>query len=114
MLVKRGDIFYADLGPYEGSEQGGIRPVVIIQNDVGNEHSPTVICALISSRKKHLYLPTHVLIHAKYHRGMKDSVLLLEQIRTVDKSRLIDKMGHLTRKEKEWVNKALKVSLEIK
>ena len=90
MQVKRGDIYYADLSPVVGSEQGGIRPVLIIQNDVGNRHSPTVICAAITSRMNKAKLPTHVEIDARRYRIVRNSVVLLEQIRTIDKQRLKD------------------------
>lgn len=112
MTIKRGDIFYADLRPVVGSEQGGIRPVLIIQNDVGNKHSPTVICAAITSKMK-AKLPTHVEIEAEKYDIVKDSVILLEQLRTIDKRRLKDKVCHLDREAIEKVNKALLVSLEM-
>ena len=95
MNVKRGDIYYADLSPVVGSEQGGLRPVLIIQNDVGNRYSPTVIAAAITSRMGKNRLPTHIDIHADRVGLAKDSVVLLEQIRTLDKRRLKEKMGHL-------------------
>lgn len=95
MQVKRGDIYYADLSPVVGSEQGGIRPVLIIQNDVGNRYSPTVICAAITSRMNKAKLPTHIEIDSRRCQIMKDSVILLEQIRTIDKQRLKDMIGHL-------------------
>ena len=88
MVIKRGDIFYADLRPVVGSEQGGVRPVLIIQNDVGNKHSPTVICAAITSRMNKAKLPTHIEIDASSYAIVKDSVILLEQLRTIDKRRL--------------------------
>ena len=90
-----GDIYYADLSPVIGSEQGGLRPVLIIQNDVGNKYSPTVIAAAITSRMGKTRLPTHIDIYADKVGLAKDSVVLLEQIRTIDKKRLKDKMGHL-------------------
>ena len=92
MVIKRGDIFYADLRPVVGSEQGGIRPVLIIQNDVGNRHSPTVICAAITSKMNKAKLPTHIEIDASAYGIEKDSVILLEQLRTIDKRRLKDKV----------------------
>ena len=95
MSVKRGDIYYADLSPVVGSEQGGLRPVLIIQNDVGNRYSPTVIAAAITSRMGKTRLPTHIDIYAERAGLAKDSVILLEQIRTLDKRRLKEKMGHL-------------------
>ena len=95
MVIKRGDIFYADLRPVVGSEQGGVRPVLIIQNDTGNKHSPTVICAAITSKMNKAKLPTHVEIDSKRFDIVKDSVILLEQLRTIDKKRLKDKVCHL-------------------
>ena len=92
MIIKRGDIFYADLRPVVGSEQGGVRPVLIIQNDIGNKHSPTVICAAITSRMNKAKLPTHIEIDASSYAIVKDSVILLEQLRTIDKRRLKDKV----------------------
>ncbi len=113
MNVKRGDIFYADLRPVVGSEQGGVRPVLIIQNDTGNLHSPTVICAAITSRQTKAKLPTHVEIDSLKYDMVKDSVILLEQLRTIDKTRLKDKVCHLDNEIITRVNKALKVSLEM-
>ena len=95
MIIQRGDIYYADLRPVVGSEQGGIRPVLIIQNDVGNRHSPTVICAAITSQMHKAKLPTHVELASKEYALAKDSVVLLEQLRTIDKKRLKDKVCHL-------------------
>ena len=95
MIVKRGDMFYADLSPVVGSEQGGIRPVIIIQNDVGNRHSPTVIAAAITSQTGKNKLPTHIEIESKNNGLKADSVVLTEQIRTIDKSRLKEKIGHI-------------------
>ena len=95
MVIKRGDMFYADLSPVVGSEQGGIRPVLIIQNDTGNKYSPTVIAAAITSKMGKTHLPTHIDIQATEVGLAKDSVILLEQIRTIDKQRLKEKMGHL-------------------
>ena len=113
MVVKRGDIFYADLRPVVGSEQGGIRPVLIIQNDTGNRHSPTVICAAITSRQNKAKLPTHVEIDSMKYDIVKDSVILLEQLRTIDKKRLKDKVCHLDNEIITQVNKALQVSFEM-
>jgi len=113
VIIKRGDIFYADLRPVIGSEQGGIRPVLIIQNDVGNKHSPTVICAAITSKMNKAKLPTHVEIDSKKYAIVKDSVILLEQLRTIDKKRLKDKVCHLDNEILEKVDKALLVSLEL-
>ena len=98
MMIKRGDIYYADLRPVVGSEQGGVRPVLIIQNDAGNRHSPTVICAAITSRMNKAKLPTHVELSAAECDISKDSVILLEQIRTIDKQRLKEKVCHLDAK----------------
>ena len=95
MIVKRGDMFYADLSPVVGSEQGGIRPVVIIQNDVGNRHSPTVIAAAITSQTGKNKLPTHIEIGSENNGLKADSIVLTEQIRTIDKSRLKEKIGHI-------------------
>ena len=95
MVVKRGDMFYADLSPVIGSEQGGIRPVLIIQNDTGNKYSPTVIAAAITSQTSKNKLPTHIDIDSKTYGLKSDSVVLTEQIRTIDKSRLKDKIGHI-------------------
>ena len=113
MVIKRGDIFYADLRPVVGSEQGGIRPVLIIQNDMGNKHSPTVICAAITSRMNKSKLPTHVELDSARYDMVKDSVILLEQLRTIDKRRLKDKVCHLDNDIIGQVNKALSVSLEM-
>ncbi len=113
MQVKRGDIYYADLSPVVGSEQGGIRPVLIIQNDVGNRYSPTVICAAITSRMNKAKLPTHIEIDARRCQIMKDSVILLEQIRTIDKQRLKDLIGHLDKERMKRVDEAIRVSLAL-
>lgn len=113
MVIKRGDIFYADLRPVVGSEQGDIRPVLIIQNDTGNRHSPTVICAAITSKMNKAKLPTHVEIDACHYDIVKDSVILLEQLRTIDKKRLKDKVCHLDNEIINQVDKALRVSLEM-
>lgn len=111
--VRRGDIFYADLSPVVGSEQGGLRPVLIIQNDVGNRYSPTVIAAAITSRMGKTKLPTHIDIYADRVGLAKDSVILLEQIRTLDKRRLREKMGHLDDEAMEAVNNAIAVSFGL-
>ena len=113
VVIKRGDIFYADLRPVVGSEQGGIRPVLIIQNDVGNRHSPTVICAAITSKMNKAKLPTHIEIDASAYGIEKDSVILLEQLRTIDKRRLKDKVCHLDSVMLDKVNHALEISLEL-
>lgn len=111
--MKRGDIYYADLRPVIGSEQGGIRPVLIVQNDIGNKHSPTVICAAITSRMNKAKLPTHIELDANKYQMVKDSVVLLEQIRTIDKKRLKDKVCHLDKDVMEKVNRGLLISLEL-
>ena len=113
MVIRRGDIFYADLRPVVGSEQGGIRPVLIIQNDVGNKHSPTVICAAITSKMNKAKLPTHVEISSEEYGLNRDSVVLLEQIRTIDKKRLKEKIGHMTEEDMNKVNKSLLISLGL-
>ncbi len=113
MIIRRGDIDYADLRPVIGSEQGGIRPVLIIQNDIGNKHSPTVICAAITSKMNKAKLPTHVEIDCSKYDIMKDSVILLEQLRTIDKKRLKDKVCHLDKEILIKVDQALLVSLEL-
>lgn len=113
MIVKRGDIFYADLSPVVGSEQGGVRPVLIVQNDVGNRYSPTVICAAITSQINKAKLPTHIEIGGGRYNLAKDSVVLLEQVRTVDKRRLREKIGHLDEALMDKVDKALLTSLGL-
>ena len=113
MTVKRGDIYYADLSPVVGSEQGGLRPVLIIQNDVGNRYSPTVIAAAITSRMGKTRLPTHIDVYADKAGLAKDSVILLEQIRTLDKRRLKEKMGHLDESMMRAVNTAIAVSFGL-
>jgi len=113
MNIKRGDIFYADLSPVVGSEQGGLRPVLIIQNDVGNKYSPTVIAAAITSRMSKTRLPTHIDVYAEKVGLAKDSVILLEQIRTLDKRRLKEKMGHLDDGMMNEVNNAIAVSFGL-
>jgi len=111
--VKRGDIFYADLSPVVGSEQGGVRPVLIVQNDVGNRHSPTVIAAAITSQMNKAKLPTHIELNHEDYGLVKDSVILLEQIRTLDKKRLREKMGHLDDSLMGQVNTAINVSFGL-
>lgn len=111
--MRRGDIYYADLRPVIGSEQGGIRPVLIIQNDVGNKHSPTVICAAITSKMNKAKLPTHIELNASKYDMVKDSVILLEQLRTIDKKRLKDRICHLDQDIMQVVNDGLMVSLEL-
>ena len=111
MVIKRGDIFFADLRPVVGSEQGGVRPVLIIQNDMGNKYSPTVICAAITSQINKAKLPTHIEISAERYNLVKDSVILLEQIRTIDKKRLREKICSTDNELMSLVNRALIVSL---
>jgi mRNA interferase MazF len=113
VAIKRGDIFYADLSPVVGSEQGGVRPVLVVQNDIGNRFSPTIIVAAITSQINKAKLPTHVEISAKEYGLQKDSVILLEQLRTIDKKRLKEKIGHLDDELMEQVNEALYISLGL-
>ncbi|MED3662981.1 type II toxin-antitoxin system PemK/MazF family toxin [Ureibacillus thermophilus] len=113
MIVKRGDVFFADLSPVVGSEQGGTRPVLIIQNDIGNRFSPTVIIAAITAQIQKAKLPTHVEIDAKKYGFERDSVILLEQLRTIDKSRLTDRITHLDDELMEKVDIALEISLGL-
>lgn len=113
MVIKRGDIYYADLSPVVGSEQGGIRPVLIVQNDIGNKYSPTVIAAAITSQINKAKLPTHIEIAASEYGLAKDSVILLEQIRTIDKKRLREKVGRLDDELMEKVNEALSISFGL-
>ena len=111
--MKRGDIFYADLRPVIGSEQGGVRPVLIIQNDIGNRHSPTIICAAITSKLNKAKLPTHIELSREKYDMEKDSVILLEQLRTIDKKRLKDKVCHLDSNIMKKVDHALLISLDL-
>ena len=113
MTIKRGDIYYADLSPVVGSEQGGVRPVLIVQNDVGNKYSPTVIAAAITSKMGKNKLPTHIDIYAERVGLQKDSVVLLEQVRTIDKKRLGEKMGHLDPETMTAVNNAIGISFGL-
>lgn len=113
MNIKRGDIYYADLSPVIGSEQGGIRPVLIVQNDIGNRYSPTVIAAAITSRSTKAKLPTHIPIEAESSGLLKDSVVLLEQVRTIDKRRLKEKMGSIDVNSMKEINEALSVSFGL-
>ncbi len=113
MIVKRGDIYYADLSPVVGSEQGGIRPVLIIQNDVGNKYSPTVIATAITSQINKAKMPTHIELDANEYGLSRDSVVLAEQIRTIDKRRLKEKIGHLDSKLMNKVNEALEISFGL-
>ena len=112
MTVKRGDIYYADLSPVIGSEQGGVRPVLIIQNDIGNRYSPTVIAAAITSQQEKSNLPTHIKLNASCGLA-KDSIVLLEQVRTIDKQRLKEKMGALDVPSMDKVDRALSVSFGL-
>ncbi len=114
MVIKRGDMFYADLSPVVGSEQGGIRPVLIIQNDTGNKYSPTVIAAAITSQTGKAKLPTHIEISSSDNGLKSDSVVLTEQIRTIDKSRLKEKIGHIEDgKIMDKVNGAIGISFGL-
>jgi mRNA interferase MazF len=113
VVVKRGDIFYGDLSPVIGSEQGGIRPVLVIQNDIGNKYSPTVIVAAITSQINKAKLPTHVELAADSYGITKDSVILLEQIRTIDKKRLKERIGHLSEELMMQVDMALQISFGL-
>ena len=113
MSVKRGEIYYADLSPVVGSEQGGIRPVLIVQNDIGNRHSPTVIAAAITSRLDKAKLPTHISLNAASCGLTKDSIVLLEQIRTIDKRRLKDRMGAIDHEAMDRVDNALSISFGL-
>lgn len=113
MIVKRGDIYYADLSPVVGSEQGGIRPVLVIQNDIGNKYSPTVIAAAITSQINKAKMPTHIELAAKDYGLNKYSVILLEQIRTIDKRRLREKIGRIDDRLMASVNNALSISFGL-
>ena len=113
MIIKRGDIYYADLSPVVGSEQGGIRPVLIVQNDVGNRYSPTVIAAAITSQRDKTKLPTHIQVNAVGCGLAKDSIVLLEQVRTIDKQRLKERMGSLDVHSMDMVDRALSVSFGL-
>ena len=113
MNIKRGDIYYADLSPVMGSEQGGVRPVLIVQNDIGNRFSPTVIAAAITSQQTKAKLPTHITIGAQTSGLTKDSVVLLEQVRTIDKKRLMEKMGCVDDNSMKEINNAISVSFGL-
>ena len=113
MSIKKGDLYFADLSPVTGSEQGGIRPVLVVQNDVGNKYSPTIIVAAVTSRRNKADLPTHVEIAADGNGLSKNSVILLEQLRTIDKTRLKERLGTIDRNRLPEVNEALSVSLGI-
>ena len=114
MIVKRGDMFYADLSPVVGSEQGGVRPVLIVQNDIGNKYSPTVIAAAVTSQINKAKMPTHIEISAKTYGLAKDSVILMEQIRTIDKKRLKEKIGHIDVGLMEKIDEAIEISFGLK
>lgn len=113
MIVKRGDVYFADLSPVVGSEQGGVRPVLVIQNDIGNRFSPTVIIAAITAQIQKAKLPTHVEIDAKRYGFERDSVILLEQVRTIDKQRLTDKITQLDNEMMQKVDSALQISIGL-
>ena len=113
MNIRRGDIYYADLSPVVGSEQGGIRPVLIVQNNVGNRFSPTVIAAAITSQQSKANLPTHIPLHADSSGLDKDSVVLLEQVRTIDKKRLKEKMGTVDENSMNEINNAISISFGL-
>ena len=113
MSIKRGEIYYADLSPVVGSEQGGVRPVLIVQNDIGNKFSPTVIAAAITSQRFKSNLPTHIRVDADGCGLAKDSIVLLEQVRTIDKQRLREKMGILGKHDMNKIDKALSVSFGL-
>ena len=113
MIVKRGDVYYADLSPVIGSEQGGVRPVLIVQNDIGNRYSPTVICAAVTSQINKAHLPTHVGIDSARYTLVKDSVVLAEQVRTIDKKRLREKICHLDDDLMTRIDRALLVSFGL-
>lgn len=110
-MIKRGEIYYADLSPVVGSEQGGIRPVLILQNDIGNKYSPTIIVAAITSKCDKTKLPTHIELKGEKHGLPKNSVILLEQIRTIDKKRLKERLGGINSYTMASVEEALRVSL---
>lgn len=112
-MIKRGDIFYADLSPVVGSEQGGIRPILVVQNDIGNKYSPTIIAAAITSKLNKAKLPTHIELSSKEYGLEKDSVVLLEQIRTIDKQRLKEKIASLSPIKMHEVTKAMLISLGV-
>lgn len=114
MGIMRGEVYYADLSPIRGSEQGGVRPVVVLQNDKGNKHAPTTIIAIITSRKTKALLPTHVWLNAEYTGLPKDSMVELEQIRTIDKSRLGEYVGLVDMYDMQKIDRALKISLGVK
>ena len=111
MTIKRGELYYADLSPVVGSEQGGVRPVLVVQNDVGNKYSPTVIAAAVTSKINKAKLPTHIELPSNMYGLQKDSVILLEQIRTLDKRRLKERIGELSESTMNRVDNAILISL---
>ena len=113
MTVKRGDIYYADLSPVVGSEQGGVRPVLVVQNDIGNKYSPTVIVAAVTSQINKAKMPTHIELSANEYGLSKDSVVLMEQIRTIDKKRLKEKIGHMDEELQYSIDEALRISFGL-
>ena len=113
LRIQRGDIYYADLSPVIGSEQGGLRPVLVVQNDVGNKHSPTVIAAAVTSQINKAKMPTHIELSGDEYGLSKDSVILMEQIRTVDKKRLKEKIGHMDNERTSQIDDALKISFGL-
>ena len=112
-MIKRGELYFADLSPVVGSEQGGVRPVLVVQNDIGNKYSPTSIAAAITSKINKAKLPTHIELSSKEYGLEKDSVVLLEQIRTIDKTRLKEKIGEITEEKMNQINKAMLISLGV-
>lgn len=112
-MIKRGELYFADLSPVVGSEQGGVRPVLVVQNDIGNKYSPTIIAAAITSKINKAKLPTHIELSSKEYGLEKDSVVLLEQIRTIDKTRLKEKIGEITEEKMNQINKAMLISLGV-
>ena len=112
-MIKRGELYYADLSPVVGSEQGGVRPILIVQNDTGNKYSPTIIAAAVTSKLTKAKLPTHIELPARSTGLQKDSIVLLEQIRTIDKKRLREKIGHLDNSLMITVNDALSISFGL-
>ena len=114
MNIKRGELYYADLSPVVGSEQGGVRPVLVVQNDVGNKYSPTVIAAAVTSKINKAKLPTHIELPSSSYGLQRDSVILLEQIRTLDKRRLKERIGELNESTMNMVDKAILISLGFK
>ena len=113
MIIKRGDVLYADLGPVIGSEQNGIRPVVVLQNDKGNKYSPTIIVSPVTTKSKN-NIPTHITISSRDSGLTRDSTVLIEQIRTIDKARIVKKVGHIPEKIMEEIMKAIKISFSIR